>query len=203
MRIRVRYLLVALLAIPLADAAFLLWVATNLLTAVQTVALVVLTGLLGMLLVRAEGRHTLRAVQRKLATGEVPTGEVLDGGLLIAAGAFLLTPGLVTDAIGFLLAIPATRYPIRELLRRYVVVPYVDSRMDGFATGAVWTSGFPNADTTGGDAASGNGTAGSAGFGGGARAADRDAADAPDDSVVDVDFEEVDEGDDGNAERER
>jgi len=198
MRIRVRYLLVALLAIPLADAAFLLWVATNLLTAVQTVALVVLTGLLGMLLVRAEGRHTLRAVQRKLATGEVPTGEVLDGGLLIAAGAFLLTPGLVTDAIGFLLAVPATRYPIRELLRRYVVVPYVDARMDGFATGAVWTGGFPNADATGG-----NGASGPAGFGGKAGAADRDTTEPADDSVVDVDFEEVDDEDDGDAERGR
>ncbi|WP_303646391.1 FxsA family protein [Halobaculum rubrum] len=193
---RVRYVLVALLAIPLADAAFLLWVATNLLTAVQTVALVVLTGLLGMLLVRAEGRHTLQAVQRKLAAGEAPTGEVLDGGLLIAAGAFLLTPGLVTDAIGFLLAIPPTRYPIRELLRRYVVVPYVDARMDGFATGAVWTGGFPNPEgTAGGDGAAGGGASGPTGFGGTATAADRDASDSADDDVVDVDFEEVDDED--------
>jgi len=196
MRIRVRYLLVALLAIPLADAAFLLWVATNLLTAVQTVALVVLTGLLGMLLVRAEGRHTLQAVQRKLAAGEVPTGEVLDGGLLIAAGAFLLTPGLVTDVIGFLLALPPTRYPIRELLRRYVVVPYVDARMDGFATGAVWTNGFPNPDAAGGDGTAGgagSGASGPAGFGAGTTSADRDASGSADDSVVDVDFEEVDD----------
>ncbi|MFC6785051.1 FxsA family protein [Halobaculum halobium] len=189
---RVRYLLVALLAIPLADAAFLLWVATNLLTAVQTVALVVLTGLLGMLLVRAEGRHTLRAIQRKLATGEAPTGEVLDGGLLIAAGAFLLTPGLVTDTIGFLLAIPPTRYPIRELLRRYVVVPYVDARMDGFATGAVWTEGFPNPEGTAGS--DGNGTAGSVGFGP-TETDGRDASAAGDEDVVDVDFEEVDDDD--------
>ncbi|WP_073310744.1 FxsA family protein [Halobaculum gomorrense] len=195
---RVRYLLVALLAIPLADAAFLLWVAANLLTAVETVALVVLTGLLGTLLVRAEGRHTLRAVQRKLAAGEAPTGEVLDGGLLIAAGAFLLTPGLVTDAIGFLLAIPPTRYPIRELLRRHVVVPYVDARMDGFATGAVWTGGFPNPEGAGGggDAAGATSATGTAGFGSGATANDGDTTDAADDDVVDVDFEEVDDGDD-------
>lgn len=195
MRIRVRYLLVGLLAIPLADAAFLLWVASNLLTAVQTVALVVLTGLLGTLLVRAEGRHTLRAVQRKLATGEVPTGEVLDGGLLIAAGAFLLTPGLVTDVIGFLLAVPPTRYPIRELLRRYVVVPYVDARMDGFATGAVWTGGFPNPDAAG--SAGGNTTTGAQGVGADSTAGTRDSTDR-DDDVVDVDFEEVDDGDDAN-----
>ncbi|MFC7098379.1 FxsA family protein [Halobaculum marinum] len=195
---RVRYLIVALLAIPLADAAFLLYVASNVITPVQTVALVVLTGLLGMLLVRAEGRHTLRAVQRKLSRGEAPTGEVLDGALLIAAGAFLLTPGLVTDALGFLLALPPTRYPIREVLRRYVVVPYLDKQADGFVTGNVWTAGFPNADAT--DGAGGAGGAGGTrvDFGGrpGAgsdskgRGANRD-----DDDVVDVDFEEVDDDD--------
>ncbi|PSQ06159.1 membrane protein FxsA [Halobacteriales archaeon QS_6_71_20] len=188
MRIRVRYLLVALLVVPLADAALLLWVATNLLSAVQTVALVVLTGLLGMLLVRAEGRHTVRSVQRKLSTGEIPTGELLDGALLIAAGAFLLTPGLVTDALGFVLAVPPTRYPIREALRRFVVVPYVDSRTDGFATGAVWSGGFPGGD--GGDGPS-------ADFGpsrsdGGRGAADGGSGPA-DEEYVDVDFEEVDD----------
>ncbi|MFC7136626.1 FxsA family protein [Halobaculum litoreum] len=187
---RVRYLLVALLAIPLADAAFLLYVAAEIITPVQTVALVVLTGLLGMLLVRAEGRHTLRAVQRKLAAGEVPTGEVLDGALLIAAGAFLLTPGLVTDALGFLLALPPTRYPIREALRRYVVVPYLDNQAEGFVTGNVWTAGFPNADAGDG---SGTGADGArrVDFGGGSSSAG--------DDVVDVDFEEVDD----DSERER
>ncbi|MFC7068075.1 FxsA family protein [Halobaculum lipolyticum] len=200
---RVRYLLVALLAIPLADAAFLLYVASAVITPVQTVALVVLTGLLGMLLVRAEGRHTLRAVQRKLAAGEAPTGEVLDGALLIAAGAFLLTPGLVTDAIGFLLAFPPTRYPIRELLRRYVVVPYLDEQAKGFVTGNVWTGGFPNAGTAGGQGTAG-GTGGvrfdvGAAEGSSGAAADGTARD--DEDVVDVDFEEVD--DDGESERSR
>lgn len=191
-----------LLLVPLLDVLLLVAVAGSI-GVVPTVALVVLTALLGMLFVRAEGRHTIRRIHRRVAAGEVPTDELLDGGLLLIAGALLLTPGLVTDAIGFLLAVPATRYPIRELLRRYVVVPYVDARMDGFATGAVWTSGFPNADAAGGDAAGGNGSAGSAGFGGGTRSADRDATDGPDDSVVDVDFEEVDDEDGEDTERER
>ncbi len=194
MRIRPRYLLVALLAIPLADIVFLLWVATNLLTPVQTVAVVVLTGLVGMLLVRAEGRHTLRSVQRKLASGEVPTGELLDGGLLIAAGAFLLTPGIVTDAIGFLLALPPTRYPIREALRRYVVVPYVDTQMDGFATGNVWTAGFPSGD---GDGMGGFGVDADGGH------TRTDTATREGEDFVDVDFEEVDDDADRDAERER
>jgi len=95
---RTRTLLALLLLIPLVDAFVLVAiVGSGLLTPLQTVALVVLTGLLGMMLVRAEGRNTLVRFQQKAATGSAPTDELLDGGLLIAAGAFLLTPGLVTD----------------------------------------------------------------------------------------------------------
>ena len=159
---RPRTLLALLLVVPLVDALFLIVVATRLGWAV-TVALVVLTAVLGMLLLRAEGRATLARVQRKLARGEPPTDELLDGGLLIAAGAFLLTPGLVTDAIGFLLALPLSRVPIRMAVKKYVVVPYLDKETDGFASGNVYIGGFPG----GGD---GNGTGftmGGGGFGGG------------------------------------
>jgi UPF0716 protein FxsA len=142
---RTRWVIALLLAIPLADTLLLLPVASAI-GFVPTVLLVVLTGLLGMLLVRAEGRHTLAKLQRKAATGEVPTNELLDGGLLIAAGAFLLTPGIVTDALGFALALPVTRYPIRELLKRYVLGPYLDRRTGGFVSGNVWVGGFPGDD---------------------------------------------------------
>ncbi|MFB6301343.1 MAG: FxsA family protein [Haloferacaceae archaeon] len=143
---RLRWVLAALLFVPLADAALLVLVA-DAVGWVATVALVVLTGLLGMVLVRAEGRHTLRELRREAARGEPPTDRLLDGGLLIAAGAFLLTPGLVTDAIGFLLAVPVTRYPIRVALKRHVVVPYLDRRTGGFVTGAVRTDGVDEEGT--------------------------------------------------------
>jgi len=142
---RLRWVFALLLLIPLADALFLVVVA-DAVGAPATVALVVLTGLVGMLLVRAEGRHTIRSLQRRLATGEVPTKELMDGGLLIAAGAFLLTPGLVTDAIGFLIGVPLTRAPIRAVLERFVVRPYLDKRSSGFVSGTVYTGGFPDDD---------------------------------------------------------
>lgn len=144
-----RRVLVLLLLIPLADALLLVYVA-SLIGAVQTVALVVLTALIGLLLVRAEGRHTLRRLQEQLASGEVPTDPLLDGGLLIAAGAFLLTPGLVTDAIGLLLVLPPSRFVIRTVLKRWVVVPVLDNKTGGFVTGNIYT-GFPEADGSGGD----------------------------------------------------
>lgn len=218
---RLRYVLGLLLLIPLADALFLVIVA-GYIGAAATVALVVLTALIGMLLVRAEGRHTLRRIQRKAARGDPPTDELLDGALLIAAGAFLLTPGLVTDAIGILISIPLTRYPIRETIKRFVVVPYLDREMDGFVTGGVWTHGFPDPDEFDGDQFDGSqfgesgfdgagggenaGPGAGVGFGGGrfdqefggVGAGDR--AGQPDgDDVVDVDFD-VDEDDDATSE---
>jgi len=138
-----RWLLAGLLLIPLADIALLVVVAGSI-GWVPTVALVVLTALLGMLFVRAEGRHTLRRIQASLAQGDIPTNQMVDGGLLIAAGAFLLTPGLVTDAVGFLIALPLTRIPIRTALKRFVITPMLDKQTDGFATGQVYTFGFPN-----------------------------------------------------------
>ncbi|ACM56954.1 FxsA cytoplasmic membrane protein [Halorubrum lacusprofundi ATCC 49239] len=162
---RPRTLLALLLVVPLVDALFLIVVATRLGWAI-TVALVVLTAVLGMLLLRAEGRATLARVQRKLARGEPPTDELLDGGLLIAAGAFLLTPGLVTDAVGFLLALPLSRVPIRMALKKYVVIPYLDSETNGFTTGNVYIGGFPgNGDGDGNGAGAGFTMGG--GFGGG------------------------------------
>ncbi len=140
--------LFALLLIPFLDSVLLALVVTQFgfINWVGMVLLVVLTGLVGMLLVRAEGRRTIRKMQRSLVEGRPPTNELLDGGLLIAAGAFLLTPGLVTDLIGFLLVFPVTRIPIRAALKRFVIIPYADKKTDGFASGQVWTFGFPEAD---------------------------------------------------------
>lgn len=142
--------ILALLLIPFLDAVVLAVVVsqTTYVGWVGMVLLVVLTGLVGMILVRAEGRRTIRKIQRSLAEGRPPTNELLDGALLIAAGAFLLTPGLVTDLIGFLLVVPITRVPIRMGVKRYVVTPYLDKKTGGFTSGAVWTYGFPGGGGT-------------------------------------------------------
>ena len=132
-----------LLLIPLLDAMLLAVLATRL-SFVAIVALVVLTALVGMLLVRAEGRRTLARLQKRIATGEMPTDELVDGGLLLIAGGMFLTPGLVTDFVALLVALPPTRYPLRLVVKRYVVTPYLDAKTGGFATGNVYTGGFPN-----------------------------------------------------------
>jgi UPF0716 protein FxsA len=138
-----RLLGLALLA-PLIDILILIGVAVfTPLGWVGTVAIVVLTALLGLLLVRAEGRHTMRKIRRGVGRGELPTDELLDGGLVVAAGAALLTPGYVSDIMGLLLVIPPTRWPIRNGLKRFVVMPYLDRKTGGIASGVAYGSGFP------------------------------------------------------------
>jgi len=183
-----------LLLIPLVDMVMLVVVAGEL-GAVPTVLLVVLTGLIGMLLVRAEGRHTIAKIQRKVLQGEAPTDELLDGALLLIAGALLLTPGLVTDVIGFVLVIPPTRYPVRLALKKWVVTPYLEKKTGGFATGSVYVGGFPNDDgdgPVGGDSGGPGGFGGPGGIGG--------IGGATDDGVRDIgeaqDLDDVEDGDD-------
>lgn len=178
--------LALLLLIPLADALFLVVVA-GMIGWQVTVLLVVLTALVGMLLVRAEGRHTMRKIQAAAARGEPPTNQLIDGGLLLVAGAFLLTPGLVTDTLGFLFVLPPSRYVVRTLLKKYVLVPMADRRTGGFATGNVYTFGFPD------DAGSASGETPFAGSGGeNPFAGSTGPADAGSGDTVDLDPDEFD-----------
>ncbi|EMA00883.1 UPF0716 protein FxsA [Haloarcula vallismortis] len=179
-----------LLLIPLFDIVLLVTVAIPFLGSLVTVALVVLTALVGMLLVRAEGRATLRKIQQRLAVGELPTDELIDGGLLIAAGAFFLTPGLVTDFVGLLLAVPFTRYPVRAATRRWVVQPYVDAKTGGFASGQVYVGGFPN-DENGPAGPGPTGPDGGPSPGSGSRSGSGTSFDP--NEATDVDFEDNDE----------
>jgi len=185
---RFRWVFLALLLVPLADAVFLVFVAGELGWEV-TVALVVLTALLGTLFVRAEGRATLAGVQQSLAEGEPPTDDLVDGGLLIAAGAFLLTPGLVTDALGFLVVFPVTRVGFRWAVKRYVR-PKLDAKTGGFATGNVYTFGFPGGGDGDGGGGNGQGGVGGGPFGSGSGGGSPGGSGGPfggDDETVDLD----------------
>ncbi len=106
--------LVLFVTIPLVEIYVLVAVGSHL-GALATVALVVLTAVTGVALLRLQGLATLDRVQRALARGEIPARPMLEGLLLLVAGALLLTPGFVTDAAGFALLVPRVR---RALARR-------------------------------------------------------------------------------------
>lgn len=81
-----------------------------------TVALVIVTGLLGAALARREWARAWHAIRAQIAAGTMPTDGLLDGLAVLIAGAFLLTPGVLTDVAGFALLIPAARRPLKSLI---------------------------------------------------------------------------------------
>src|SRR3954454_5842294 len=83
-----------------------------------TIGLLIADSILGSMLMRAQGRGAWRRFQQALAAGRVPAREVVDGVLIIFGGAFLLTPGFVTDIAGIVLLLPPTRAVIRRVLAR-------------------------------------------------------------------------------------
>ncbi len=82
-----------------------------------TIGLVIVTAFVGSWLVSRQGRDTIRAVRLEFQQGSFPAASLAHGAMIVIAGAFLLTPGLLTDAAGFLLLIPA----VREAIRRWYV----------------------------------------------------------------------------------
>jgi UPF0716 protein FxsA len=83
-----------------------------------TIALLAADSVIGALLFKSQGRSVWRRFNRTMSEGRVPHREVVDGVLVIFGGAFLITPGFVTDIAGILLLLPPTRAVIRRLLIR-------------------------------------------------------------------------------------
>jgi UPF0716 protein FxsA len=105
---------------------------------VQTVALVMLTAVVGIALLRRQGFATLTRGIGRLQAGEVPAQEMAEGILLAVAGALLITPGFVTDAVGFLFLVPQSRVPVARLMLSRVTQlnpgfdPHGDATGSGF-----------------------------------------------------------------------
>jgi UPF0716 protein FxsA len=83
-----------------------------------TFLLLAVDSLLGSFLLKSQGRSVWRRFNDHLAQGRVPHREVIDGVLVIFGGAFLITPGFLTDIVGLVLLIPPTRSVVRRFLVR-------------------------------------------------------------------------------------
>ncbi len=114
-------LFIAFVVVPLAEIAILIAFG-NAFGFWWTFGLVVATALLGSWLVSLQGRATIAQVRSEFDAGQVPGASMAHGAMILIAGAFLLTPGLMTDAVGFMLLIPA----VREAIRRWLVARYAD-----------------------------------------------------------------------------
>ena len=88
--------------------------------ALPTIGLVVLTATLGLSLLKRQGLSTLMSARRKMDEGSIPASELVSGVMIGVGGALLLTPGFVTDAIGFALLMPQARqWLLIKLIDRY------------------------------------------------------------------------------------
>ncbi len=111
-------LLILFIVVPIVEIYFLIKVG-SIIGVIPTILIVIGTAVLGTALLRQQGLATLRRYQQSVASGRLPAQEMIEGLALVFGGALLLTPGFVTDAIGFLCLIPFTRQAvIRWLIRR-------------------------------------------------------------------------------------
>lgn len=106
-----------------------------------TLLWIVAVSVIGAALVKREGISALRRANQKAAAGQIPTDELINGVMILFAGALMLTPGFLTDAVGLVLLFPPTRSLLRSGVRRRV-------RAGDFTFGQVRTvhfgsSGFP------------------------------------------------------------
>ena len=85
---------------------------------VPTLAILILDGFVGAALARSQGRAAWERFNRALAEGRVPARETADGAMIILGGALLLTPGFITDVVGFCLLLPPTRALMRAGISR-------------------------------------------------------------------------------------
>ncbi len=112
-----RILMVTFIILPIIE----LWVLISVgqwIGASYTIGLVLLTGVLGAWLAKREGLQTMQLIRLQLSRGEMPGMALIDGACILFGSAGLLTPGFITDILGFLLLLPYTRNIVKVWLRR-------------------------------------------------------------------------------------
>lgn len=112
-----QYLIVLFIGLPIVELV-LLFELHGMVGFIPTVLLVLITGIAGAALVRRQGLSTLLTIQQELNIGNLPAPQMMDGVMILIAGTLLVTPGLITDVVGFSLLIPFVRERIRFWLRK-------------------------------------------------------------------------------------
>jgi UPF0716 protein FxsA len=128
--------------IPLVELYFLI-VIGGMIGAVWTVVLVLVTAVIGVNLLRLQGMSTLGRAQRTMESGQIPAMEMMEGVALAVAGVLLITPGFITDTVGFLCLIPASR---QAIIRFLMARAAMHTHYDGFQSGYHHTRKWPHDD---------------------------------------------------------
>jgi UPF0716 protein FxsA len=105
--------------VPVIELALLINIG-SLIGVLNTVIIVILTATIGAYMVRMEGIGVMYRIQRNMQEGIFPGNELINGMMILIAGAMLLTPGFFTDVLGFLMVFPVSREFIKKIARRYI-----------------------------------------------------------------------------------
>jgi len=118
-------LLLIFTIVPIIELALLIEIGSYI-GVLPTIALVAITGIVGVTLARNQGLIVVTKLREKLARGQIPTSDMVEALLILIGGVTLLTPGVITDITGFLLIIPFTR-PIFARLATNLFKKYINS----------------------------------------------------------------------------
>ena len=109
------YLVLAFIIVPLLELAVIIQVGQGL-GVLPTIGLLLVVSIVGAWLVKFQGLGVMNRIRRQLAAGQMPTDELVNGVLILVAGALMLTPGFITDAVGLSLLFPPSRAVVRRFL---------------------------------------------------------------------------------------
>ncbi len=113
-----RVLFLLFVVMPIVEMVILIKVG-GMIGALPTIVMVLLTAMVGLALLKRQGMSTIMHAQQKMDSGELPVNEIVEGVFLAVGGALLLTPGFVTDSIGFCCLLPGLRHLI---IRQFITV---------------------------------------------------------------------------------
>ncbi len=105
--------------VPVVELALLLQL-NNYIGLGYTILIVLLTGVTGAYLAKKEGRGIIAKIKMEMSEGRMPGDELVNGLCVLIGGAFLLTPGLLTDISGFILVIPVTRSVLKRVIKNRI-----------------------------------------------------------------------------------
>ena len=119
----IQLLLVLFIVMPIVELAVLLKVG-SMIGIIPTITLVIVTGVIGVWLIRQQGLYLLMDMRARMSEGVFPGDQIIEGVFIIVAGALLVTPGFITDIMGFSILIPEIRMSYREALKKWLKKRY-------------------------------------------------------------------------------
>ena len=112
-------LLILFVIVPVTELSILIEVGKKI-GSLTTIGIIILTGIIGAYLVKGQGFMILKKIQNDLNEGIMPGDNLIQGAIILAGGIFLLTPGFVTDIIGFIFLIPVSRRVVKKYLSKWL-----------------------------------------------------------------------------------